>query len=123
MSTAADGSQVPHQVTSGYVADTSAEDPSRALFMRSGAPIADPGVALHDWASGEINKLNTFLMTAFPREMSRSNVTAPQSPVDVAIRLLTGMGSVSAGAKCSVEYCNLQANHDGDHGYVNYTPR
>jgi hypothetical protein len=121
---AADGSQVPSQVTSGYVQDTSDEAPAtHPQYMATGAPIVDPGVALRDTYAAEINRLNTFLMTAYPREISRSNVVAPESPVDIAIRLLQGLSTVNPGRKCPAEYCNLQSNHDGDHGFVNYSPR
>lgn len=119
MTTAADGSQVPSQVTSGYVQDTSDEIPVRL----SGAPISDPGEALRNPYAGELNKLQTFLMTAFPQEMNRSNTVKLESPVDVAIRLLTGMGVVTGSNRCPAEYCNLPANHDGDHGFISYTPR
>lgn len=119
MTTAADGSQVPSQVTSGYVQDTSDEIPVRL----SGAPISDPGEALRNPYAGELNKLQTFLMTAFPREMRRTNVVRPESPVDVAIRLLQGFGASANVARCPDEYCNLPVNHDGDHGFVQYAPR
>jgi len=121
---ASDGSQVPSQVTSAYTQDTASEVPvAHPDYMSTGAPIGDPGVALRDTYAAEINRLNTFLMTAYPREMNRSNVVAPESPVDVAIRLLQGLSTSNPGGKCPAEYCNLQANHDGDHGFVNYSPR
>ena len=124
MTTSADGSQVPTQATSGYTQDTAAEAPTEHPgFMRSGAPISDPGEALRNPYAAELNKLQTFLMTAYPKEMARTNVVAPQSPVDVAIRLLQGLGATTATARCQDEYCNLPANHDGDHGFVQFAPR
>lgn len=121
---AADGSQVPAQATSGYVQDTSEEVPTaHPEFMRSGAPISDPGEALRNPYAAEMNRLQTFLMTSFPREMVRTNVVAAESPVDVAIRLLQGMGSTAIVARCESEYCNLPQNHDGDHGFVQYSSR
>lgn len=118
MTTSADGSQVPSQVTSGYVQDTSDEVP-----VVHGAPIADPGEAIRNPYAGELNRLQTFLMTSFPQEMNRSNVVTPESPVDVAIRLLKGLGVVTGSNRCQTEYCNLPVNHDGEHGYISYTPR
>lgn len=123
--TAADGSQVPSQSTSGYTQDTSEEVPAGAPdFMSTGAPISDPGEALRNPHAGELNKLQNFLMTAYPREMRRTNVPVQETPVDVAIRLLQGMGvTTGSAARCTAEYCNYPANHDGEHGFVNYTPR
>jgi hypothetical protein len=114
--------QVPVQATSGVTADTSVEAPSQP-FMAHGAPISDPGTALRDPYAAEINKLNSFLMTSFPGEMGRTNRQTAESPVEVAIRLLQGLGSTGTGARCRVEYCNLPAQHDGDHGYVSYQAR
>lgn len=119
MNTAADGSQVPSQVTSGLVQDTSDEVPVQIY----GAPISDPGEALRNPFAAELNKLQTFLMQSYPQEMARSNVVKPESPVDVAIRLLQGLGAVTGPGRCPAEYCNLPASHDGDHGFVSYTPR
>lgn len=120
MNTAADGSQVPSQVTSGYVQDTSDEVPVAKV---AGAPMNDPGTALRDPSAAELNKLHTYLMTAYPQEMARSNVVKPESAADVAIRLLSGLGVVTGTSRCPAEYCNLPANHDGDHGFISYTPR
>lgn len=124
MTTSADGSQVPAQSTSGFVQDTAEEVPVAApAFMRGGAPISDPGEALRNPHAAEINKLNSFLMQAYPREMHRSNIVGSETPVDVAIRLLKGLGATVGGARCSDEYCNLPANHDGNHGFINYQAR
>jgi hypothetical protein len=119
MTTSADGSQVPTQVTSGFVQDTSEDVP----VQPHGAPISDPGEAIRNPFAGEVNKLNNFLMTAFPNEMNRSNLTVPETPVDVAIRLLKGLSVVGGGTRCPVEYCNLPINHDGEHGFISFTPR
>ena len=124
MTTSADGSQVPVQATSGQTTDTTGETPAdHPEFMRSGAPSSDPGEALRNPYVAELNKLQTFLMTAFPREMARTNVVRQETPVDVAIRLLQGFGASAAVARCPDEYCNLPANHDGQHGVVNFAPR
>lgn len=111
---------VPTQATSGMVQDTSEEV---APVMVHGAPIADPGEALRNPHAGEINRLHSFLMTAFPGAMGRTNVQTPETPVDVAIRLLTGLSATGTHRRCTAEYCNLPAEHDGDHGFINYTPR
>jgi hypothetical protein len=116
------GHQVPIQATSGGTYDTSEETPAVAL-MTHGAPIADPGEALRSPWAAEVNRLHSFLMTNFPREMQRTNVASPDSTVDIAIRLLQGLGSTGAGARCATEYCNLPLNHDGDHGFINYQTR
>jgi hypothetical protein len=55
--------------------------------------------------------------------MQRTNVASPESTVDVAVRLLQGLGSTGAGVRCTTEYCNLPLNHDGDHGFINYQTR
>jgi hypothetical protein len=135
MTTSADGSEVPLQATSGVTQDTSEEVPTvQPDFSRvpgigastiGANPIlsSDPGEALRNPLVGEMNKLRSFLMQAFPREMHRTNITNAETPVDVAIRLLKGLGVVTAGERCSEEYCNLPANHDGSHGFVNYQPR
>jgi hypothetical protein len=118
------GHQVPLQATSGATYDTSVEAPSQAAdFMTHGAPITDPGTALRNPYAAEVNRLNSFLMSAFPGEMNRTNVVGGESPVDVAIRLLQGLGSTGAGARCGTQYCNLPRNHDGQHGYVQYQSR
>lgn len=118
------GSQVPSQATSGYIHDTSVEGPSVVPgFMTHGAPVADPATALKNPYAAEINRLHSFLMTNFPREMGRTNVPQGETPVDVAIRLLQGLGSTGAGPRCTQEYCNLPLNHDGDHGFINYQSR
>lgn len=118
------GHQVPVQTTSGATYDTSVEAPSASpSFMTNGAPIADPGQALRDQYAAEVNRLHTFLMVNFPKEMGRTNVPNPETPVDVAIRLLQALGSTGAGPRCSQEYCNLPLNHDGQHGFISYQPR
>ena len=130
MTTSADGSQVPVQATSGVTQDTTEEVPTiQPDFSRvpgvgaSTVVSSDPGEALRNPLVGEMNKLRSFLMQAFPREMHRSNLTKTETPVDVAIRILRGMSAVAAGPKCTEEYCNLPLNHDGPHGFVNYQPR
>jgi hypothetical protein len=124
MTTSADGSQVPTQATSGVTQDTSEEVPTiQPDFSRVVGIAADPGAALRVPLLGEMNKLRNFLMQAYPREMNKTTASGPESPVDVAIRLLKGLGVVTGGAKCAEEYCNLPVNHDGPHGFVNYQPR
>lgn len=111
---------VPTQATSGMVLDTTQES---AQALVQGAPIADPGEALRNPHAAEINKLNTFLMQAFPAAMGRTNRQTPETPVDVAIRLLRGLGATGTHLRCTSEYCNLPRGHQGEHGVVNYTPR
>lgn len=124
MTTSADGSQVPVQATSGLVQDTSEEVPVvQPDFTRVTGKAADPGEAIRNPLQAEMNRLRTFLMTSYPREMHHATLTRSESPVDVAIRLLKGLNVVTTGAKCAEEYCNLPQNHDGNHGFVNYQPR
>lgn len=114
--------QVPTQATSGQSADTTEENPS--LAMPHGAPIADPAEAMHNPYAADVNRLNNFLMTRFPRQMSKTSRPVQESPVDAAIRLLSGLATSGTGVqRCPEEYCNLPANHDADHGYVNYQQR
>ena len=124
MSITADN-QVPTQTTSGQTTDTShVEVPAVPVLGHHGAPIADPGEALRNPYAAELNRLHSFLMTRFPRQMNRSNTQLPESPVDAAIRLLSGLGTAGTGiVRCPEQYCNLPKDHDGDHGFVTYTPR
>lgn len=118
------GHQVPVQTTSGATYDTSVEGASSTpSFMDHGAPIKDPGESLRNEYAAEVNRLNTFLMQAFPAEMGRTNRPVAETPVDVAIRLLRALGSTGAGPRCSEEYCNLPDAHNGDHGFVSYQTR
>jgi hypothetical protein len=109
---------IPTQATTGATADT-----VQPGIMVKGAPIADPAEAMHNPYAAEVTKLHTFLMTAFPGAMGRTNVVAAETPVDVAIRLLQGLSATGVFRRCSAEYCNLPDEHDGEHGTVNYTPR
>lgn len=114
--------EVPLQSTSGQTADTT-ED-SLHVEMHHGAPIADPGEALRNPYAADVNRLNNFLMTRFPRQMSATSRPVQESPVDAAIRLLSGLATSGTGlARCPEQYCNLPVNHDGDHGYVTYDRR
>lgn len=118
--------QVPTQATSGQTADTTEETPRLNMpdYMQHGAPIADPGEALRNPHAAELNRLNSFLMTRFPAETKLQNRQKPETPVDTAIRLLSGLGTQGTGIKrCGEEYCNLPESHDGDHGYVQFDQR
>jgi hypothetical protein len=114
--------EIPIQLISGQTADTTEEVPR--LYMQHGAPISDPGEAMRNPHAAEVNRLNSFLMSKFPRQMDRTNRPQQESPVDTAIRLLSGMATSGTGlARCAEQYCNLPQNHDGDHGYVNFDRR
>lgn len=118
--------QVPSQATSGQTHDTTEDNVRLNMpeFMRHNAPISDPGEALRNPYAGEINKLNSFLMEKFPDQMKLSNRQKNESPVDTAIRLLSGASTAGMNIqRCGEEYCNLPKNHDGDHGYINYERR
>jgi hypothetical protein len=117
--------QVPAQATSGQVVDTTEDGTVVPIptFMNHGAPISDPGEALRNPYAADVNRLNNFLMEKFPQEMSRTNRPVRETPVDTAMRLLAGMATGGVFARCAAEYCNLPAEHDGDHGYVHYQAR
>jgi hypothetical protein len=111
--------EVPLQSTSGQNADTT-EDGLHA-DLPHGAPIADPGEALRNPYAADVNRLNNFLMTRFPRQMSGPTRPVQEGPVDAAIRLLSGMATSGTGIqRCPEQYCNYPVNHDGDHGYVTF---
>lgn len=120
--TSSDGSQVPVQATSAFNQETSEEVPTvQQDFMRKGAPISDPGEALRNPHAAELNRLNSFLMEAFPREMGKQgNSSRMETPVDVVIRLLKARGALPGVRRCAEQYCNLPDDHDGQHGFVNY---
>jgi hypothetical protein len=113
------GTAVPTQATSGAVQETTSDIGG---YMVKGAPIADPAEALRNPYAAEINRLNTFLMTTFPRATGGHNRQMAETPVDVAIRLLSGLSATGVYARCPSEYCNKPEHHDGEHGVVNYTP-
>jgi hypothetical protein len=117
--------QIPAQVTSGQTVDTTEDGlPATApAFMQHGAPISDPGEALRNPHAADLNRLNSFLMERFPQQMSRTNRPIQETPVDTAIRLLSGLSSTGVFARCTESYCNLPEAHDGDHGFVQYAPR
>lgn len=118
--------QVPTQATSGQVADTTEDTPQLdgANYMRHGAPVTDPHEVMNNPFAADVNRLNSFLMTRFPRQMDLTNRQKGESPVDVAIRLLSGLGTSGTGLqRCPEQYCNLPMDHDGEHGYVNFDRR
>lgn len=117
---------IPTQLTSGQVADTTEEVPQLRMdgYMQHGAPISDPGEAMRNPHAAEVNRLNSFLMSKFPRQMDRTNRPQQESPVDAAIRLLSGLATAGTGlVRCAEQYCNLPQNHDGNHGFVNFDRR
>lgn len=111
---------VPVQAVSGGVHDSTQESASAPLLVH-GAPIADPGEALRNPYAAELNRLHTFLVTSFPREVGRTNVQKPESTVDIAMRLLRGLSTTGPYVRCSAEYCNLPVDHDGEHGFVHFS--
>lgn len=74
--------------------------------------------------SAEVSRLAMFLAVNFPDEVNRTNVQVPESPVDVAIRLLTGLHAHTANAepdvRCAQEFCNKPQGHTDVHGWVHY---
>lgn len=69
----------------------------------------------------EIARLAAFLDGAFPGEMARSNRQVPESPVEVAIRLLQALSATAplhVLERCSAEFCNKAEDHQDEHGWV-----
>lgn len=78
-----------------------------------GTPTADPG--------GEVDRLTQFLFDRFPGEMDRTNRQVAETPVDVAIRLLSALsGQGTSIERCDREYCNKPRGHQDLHGWVHY---
>ncbi len=96
-------------------------DTSNDVLTPPGAEVFD----LPEFETGnptfEIAKLAAFIDETFPRELDRTNTQVPDSPVDVAIRLLMRL-SATAGphaiTRCDQEYCNRPQGHTGDCGIV-----
>lgn len=70
----------------------------------------------------EIARLRSYLEERFPDQVDLSNRQVPESPVDIAIRLLSGYASVvtNRGARCDHEYCNKPQSHTDAHGWIHY---
>lgn len=70
-----------------------------------------------------LGRLQGFLEEHFPDEVTRSNLQHPEGPVEVAIRLLTGLHAQKPPTqveRCPAEYCNKPVNHREAHGWVHY---
>lgn len=107
--------EVPSVATTGQTHDTSEDN--AALELPHGAPASDPGQVLNNPHLAELQRLHNFLMLNYPSEMGRTNRQTAESPVEVAMRLLSGT-SHTTKTPCSQPYCNLPADHGGDHGWV-----
>jgi len=90
-----------------------------------------PGQDLLDWWLAEdpdqdpeyylkqVQKLATWLETNFGDEVHRTNVQRPETPVDLAIRLMAGFAHSSGLVeRCDTEYCNKPKGHTDPHGIV-----
>jgi hypothetical protein len=69
----------------------------------------------------KITKLSSFLRSQFPGEVNRTNRPVPEHPVDVAIRLLTGLTTQGHVARCREPYCNRPSGHGEPHAWVHYS--
>lgn len=110
---------VPGQATSGQTYD-STEDNKQLEFPRAAHPVNDPAEVLNDPRLGELNRLHNFLMLNYPAEFGRQNRQVPESAVEIAMRLLSGVTNTRTPV-CQAPYCNLPLNHQSDHGWVQAT--
>lgn len=112
--------EVPSVATTGQTHDTT-EDNAQLQLPNSGAPASDPGQALHNPALADLQRLHNFLMLNYPKEFARTNRQRPETAVEVAMRLLSGVHN-SKVATCSAPYCNLPEDHQSpEHGWVQAT--
>lgn len=86
-----------------------------------------PGQTTHEVtgheASAELDRLHLWLAQHFPDEVTRTNTQQPEGPVDLAIRLLSGLSASvppSQQERCTESYCNKPAGHTDIHGWVHY---
>lgn len=107
---------VPGQATSGQTYD-STEDNANLQFPAAANPVHSPAEVLNDPRLGDLNRLHNFLMLNYPTEFGRSNYNRPESAVEIAMRLLSGVQNTRV-AVCQSSYCNLPMHHQGDHGWV-----
>lgn len=105
---------VPTMATSGGTHDTT-EDNAQLVLPKP--PTDDPGEALSNPHVADLNRLHNFLIVNYPNEFNRTNRQKPETAVEIAMRLLSGVGT-SRVPTCQSPYCNLPNNHQGDHGWV-----
>ena len=110
---------VPGQATSGVTHDTT-EDNAQLQFPPAAHPVHSPAEVLNDPRLGDLNRLHNFLMINYPTEFGRSHANRPESAVEIAMRLLSGVQNTRV-AVCQAPYCNLPLNHQSDHGWVQAT--
>lgn len=73
-------------------------------------------------ASTQVARLQVFLEDRFPEELIRTNRQAPEGPVDIAIRLLSGLPtSGTSTERCREQYCNKPKQHLDHHGWIHHT--
>jgi hypothetical protein len=75
-------------------------------------------------AEAEVEVLEAFLREEFPEEFKRTNRQVPESPVEIAIRMLQALHAhVAAGApdvRCAETFCNKPNGHTDSHGWVHF---
>ncbi len=109
--------QQPTQVTSGGVVDTTNDsfvapgnEPLPQTDSEGNPSLDDPA-----YDNLNIDRLRDFLEARFPHEMGLTNTQVPESPVDVAIRLLTQFHATSMSVpRCETSYCNKPKGHVDD---------
>lgn len=72
----------------------------------------------------EVDVLEGYLRESFPEEFRRTNRQVPETPVEIAIRLLAGLHAhVAAGSpdvRCQERFCNKARGHTDAHGWVHF---
>lgn len=71
--------------------------------------------------SAQVGRLKSYLEENFPDELARSNTQFGEAPADLAIRLLASLTATTPPTqrkRCSVEYCNKNADHKDIHGMI-----
>lgn len=87
-------------------------------------PSAPEPVADVEPAEAQLERLARFLRSRYPNEGSLLPDGNPESPADVAIRLLQGLQANTGNAglpRCPEQYCNQSEGHQSPHGIVVYS--
>jgi hypothetical protein len=125
---APEDAQEPAQATEGQVTTiTQAEaagqqDTSEDGLVPPGATAYAPGHTVPP--EHQVLHLEAYLASQFPDEVHRTNYQVPETPVDTAIRLLSGLHAQVAvtnpQARCPEQYCNKPVGHRDAHGWVHF---
>lgn len=73
-------------------------------------------------ATDQVARLQIFLEERFPEEVTRTNRQVKETPVETAMRLLSGLATQGTMIqRCAEEYCNKSLGHTDHHGWVHHT--